>query len=263
MLALVLLALAAAPAAEETAAPVARVMLVGTFHFDDPGLDTVKVKSLDVMQAEPQAYLESLTQRIAREFRPTKVLLEYNPENETVMNERYDQYVAGDFELPENEVYQLGFRIARLAGLRGVESFDHRQIPWKAEPMLDYAQEHDPQAFADFQAEIAKITARMQQERQTLSLAELLKQHNSPEDFALNKSLYIDTNEIGAGDGWYGADAAASWWHRNFRMYGLIQKAAKPGERVLVIGGSGHVAILADLLELDAEREAADVRPLL
>ena len=46
-------------------------------------------------------------------------------------------------------------------------------------------------------------------------------------------------------------------------MYANVQKAAAPGERVLVIGGSGHIAIVADLLALDEKREAVDVRPLL
>ena len=42
------------------------VMLLGLFHFDNPGFDAVKYNPIDVMQAREQAYLVALTQRIAR-----------------------------------------------------------------------------------------------------------------------------------------------------------------------------------------------------
>lgn len=243
--------------------PPAQVMLLGTFHFNDPGQDAVKTRSLDVTAAESQQYLVELTRRIASEFRPTRILLEYTEADDELLNERYRQYVAGEFELRVNEIYQVGFRIAAASGLDHIEPFDHRDIEWQAEAMLDYAKHNDPAALKAFEERIAEITVSMQADQDKLSLKQLLVRHNSASDFALNKALYIQTNDIGAGDGYSGADAAASWWHRNFRMYANIQKAAQPGERVLVIAGSGHVAILADLLALDPEREAVDVRPLL
>jgi hypothetical protein len=73
--------------------------------------------------------------------------------------------------------------------------------------------------------------------------------------------LYIATNAIGAGDGYSGADSSASWWHRNFRMYANIQKLATPGERIIVIGGAGHTAILKQLLEIDQRLIGVDVHP--
>lgn len=243
--------------------PPAQVMLIGTFHFNDPGQDAVKTKSLDVTAAQSQRYLEVLTNRIASEFRPTRILLEYAEADDELLNGRYRQYVDGDFELRVNEIYQLGFRIAADSGLERIEPFDHREIEWRAEAMLDYARANDPAALETYEARIAQITASMQADQDTLTLRQLLKKHNSPADFAANKALYIQTNDIGAGDGYSGADAAASWWHRNFRMYANVQKAAQPGERVLVIAGAGHVAILADLLALDPKRAAVDVRPLL
>jgi hypothetical protein len=71
------------------------------------------------------------------------------------------------------------------------------------------------------------------------------------------------TNSAGAGTNFSGADAAASWWHRNFRMYANIQKLATPDTRLIVIGGQGHTAILKDLLKFDSERQAVDIVPFL
>ena len=244
-------------------APPAQVMLMGTFHFADPGLDSVKVESLDVTTANSQAYLEELSRRIAREFQPTRVLLEYAPEANARLNERYGKYLTGSYELPVNEIYQIGFRVARDSGLSAVASWDHQGVPWNAEPMFEYAKDNDPQALAAWEARIAELTAEMQKRQHTLTLRQLLQLNNDPGEFALNKALYIATNDIGAEDAYQGADAAASWWHRNFRMYANIQRAAQPGERVLVIGGAGHIAIIADLLALDDARAAKPVVPLL
>ena len=93
----------------------AQVMLFGTFHFKDAGLDLVKNEDFDVLSEESQEYLQGLAGRL-QSFKPTRVLLEYSPENDEKINERYRQYLAGEFELPANEIYQLGFRIAKLAG---------------------------------------------------------------------------------------------------------------------------------------------------
>lgn len=242
------------------AGPDAKVMLLGVFHFANPGRDVVRTDQIDVMTAENQKFLEGLTDRLAA-FGPTVVLLEFNPDNEPSMQEKYEQYLAGAFELPSNEIYQLGFRVAKKAGLRTVHSFDEREIGWQAEALFTYMPEHDPETKAKTDALIEQVTSETQQAHATKSLADLLLLSNDPEKDRLNKYMYIMTNHVGAGENFVGADAAASWWHRNFRMYANIQKHAVPGARVLAIGGQGHTAILKDLLALDRERVAVDVRP--
>lgn len=241
----------------------ARVMLLGTFHFANPGKDLVKSDVIDVRRDEAQHYLEALSHRIAREFAPTHVLLEYPAEAAEAMAERYAAYRSGEFALPVDEVYQLGFRIAEAAGLDEVTGFDVREPGWAAEPMLAWAERHAPERRAAFDALAADYGERIDEEQRTLSLPELMLLENQPARLEENKGLYLITNDLGAGDGWSGADASASWWHRNFRMYANVQQAAQPGERVLVIAGSGHVAILADLLAADPTRVGEDVRPLL
>lgn len=258
VLALLLCILPAVGSASEPA----QVLLLGTFHFRDAGLDTVKVEDINVFEASSQAFLESFAQAVAA-FAPTHVLLEYNPENEAGINDEFQQYLAGKLELPANEIYQLGFRIARLSGLAGVTSFDHREIGWAATPMLDYAKQHDPAAMAAFEQVIDDITRDEKQARATMSLQQLLLRQNDPEMERLNMALYVKTNGVGAGDGYAGADAAASWWHRNFRMYANIQRLAKPGARVVAIGGSGHMAIIRQLLALDSDRVAVSPIPYL
>ncbi|GAB3332065.1 hypothetical protein GCM10027359_02240 [Marilutibacter aestuarii] len=260
--ALVVVSAATVAATPEPASAPARVMLVGMFHFANPGRDMVKSGVVDVTTPAHQAYLDGLAARLAG-FAPTDVLAECRPGDQARYDAQFEDYVDGRFDLPTNETYQIGFRVAKLAGLEGVTCFDEDQVGWDAQPMFDYMDAHDTQARADIEARLKALSAEQDREQSSLSLAQLLQLASDPERDAINKGLYLRTNAVGAGDGFAGADASASWWHRNFRMYANIQKAATPGDRVIVLAGQGHTAILKDLLAVDDRRVAEDVRPYL
>lgn len=254
-----LLGLSALAAAAPPATAPARVMLVGMFHFANPGRDMVKNRVIDVMAPPNQTYLDGLAARLAA-FRPTEVLAECSPSEQGKYDEKFHDYVAGSFELPVNETFQIGFRVAKLAGLPGVTCFDEDEVGWDAQPMFDYMEQHEPQAKQALEAVYKSLSKSNDTEQSTLSLAQLLQLANNPARDALNKGLYLQTNDVDAGGGFVGADASASWWHRNFRMYANIQKSAAPAHRVIAIAGQGHTAILKDLLAVDGRRDAEDVR---
>jgi hypothetical protein len=254
------LALALAPQAWAQPAP-GRVLLLGLFHFDNPGLDAVKYQPIDVLQPAPQAYLEQLARRLAA-FAPTQVLLEYPPASDTRINEQYAQFRAGSFALRRNEIYQIGFRVAALAGLARVHGFDV-QAPPGEQKLWSYLPQA-PQARQQFEQLIETESRRLQQLHARLTLQDVLRQTNTAEEDRRNKGFYMLLNPVAADSGlFHGADASAHWWHRNLRMYAKVQQHAGPGERVLVIAGSGHVAILRDLLRADPLRAEEDVLPLL
>lgn len=239
-----------APAA--SAAAPARVMLIGLWHFDNPGLDAVKFKSVDVMTPTEQDYLKGLAKRIAG-FKPTRILLEYPSSRDGVMNQRYQDWQAGKFELQVNEMYQLGFRIAKEAGLKRVEGFDVRDV--KGDDSIWPHLMQDPVLSKEFAGMIADMSKRMNHMHQTMSVKELLKRNNHPDEDRENKSFYLWLNPVGTDAAPHmGSNAATQWWQRNFRMYALVQKAAQPGERVVVIAGQGHTAVMRDFLRADTKR---------
>ena len=261
---LVLLACAlAGEARAEVQAPrePARVLLLGLFHFDNPGLDAVKYTPLDVMQPAPQAYLAQLARNLAA-FAPTKVLLEYPESKDALFNQRYAEFRAGRFELPRNEIYQIGFRVARLAGLARVHGFDVA-APANDVKLWGYL-EQAPQAEAALMQLIAAESARLQAMHSSGTLEDILVTSNTPDEDLRNKGFYMLLNPVGADQGlFHGADASADWWHRNLRMYAVVQRHAAAGERVLLIAGSGHTALLRDFLRADAGRREEDVIPWL
>lgn len=257
---LVVMALLLGSSVHAETADKAQVMIMGTFHFANPGLDAVKTDQMNVMTPQNQAYLNAFANRVAA-YAPTHVLIECRPEDNVKYDALFQRYVAGDYSLPSNENYQIGFRLAKQAGLKGIICYDNRDVEWKGEALYDYIPTHEPQLEAEKQALIADFTDKITQEHKTKSLQELLLLNNEPTEDALNKFFYVLTNEAGAGTNFVGADAAASWWHRNFRMYAMIQKYAQPGTRVFALGGQGHTAIMKDMLTLDQKRQTVDVRP--
>lgn len=242
---------AQAQAAAQAPAP-AKVMFIGLWHFDNPGLDAVKYTPIDVMKPAEQAYLVALAKRIAG-FKPTRILLEYPAERDAVMNQRYQDWLAGRFELPVNEIYQLGFRIAKEAGLKRVEGFDVRDV--KGDDSIWPHLMQDPALSKEFGAMIADMSKRLTHMHKTMDMKALLRRNNHPDEDRENKSFYLWLNPIGTDAAPHmGSNASTQWWQRNFRMYALVQKAAQPGERVVVIAGQGHTAVMRDFLRADLKR---------
>ncbi|HST44561.1 MAG TPA: DUF5694 domain-containing protein [Luteimonas sp.] len=185
--------------------------------------------------------------------------MECEPAAQPAQDTAFAAYRDGAPALLTNEIQQVGFRVAKAAGLNGVTCFDERTVHWNVGPMMQYIETHEPERKAAMDATFAALSARETRNQTTLPLSRLQQLTNDAEHDRENKDLYIATNVVDAGGGFAGADASASWWHRNFRMYANVQKAAAPGRRVLVIAGAGHTAILKDLLAIDAQRDAEDV----
>lgn len=241
----------------------AQVAFLGLFHFANPGLDKVKTKQMRVTSDDNQTYLVSLSNKITNEFNPTHVLIECARSEQKKIESEYQAYLEDTFTLSINENHQIGFRVAKTAKLNAPICYDEREIQWQADALMNVMPAKAPKIQSQLNKVIQELTTLSNKMHATMSLQEILITLNEKEAETSNKSLYILTNSVGAGDTFEGADAAASWWHRNFRMYANVQRYAQPNNKVLVLGGSGHTAILKDLLALDSNREAVDIKRFL
>jgi len=257
---IVLLFMLAASAHAQEQRP--EVLLFGVFHFANPGRDVVRVDQVNVLTPKNQAYLEGLAERLCA-FRPTIVLLEFDRARNSEMQRQLDAYLEDELELESNEVYQIGFRVAKSCGVERIYGFDEDEVHWRGDLLFEYLEESEPELLQTLNEDIAKLQDDEALAHKELGLRELLIRTNDPERDRINKDFYLLTNAAGAGMNFEGADATASWWHRNIRMYANIQKYATFGERVLVIAGQGHTAILRDFLGIDRRIIAHDVMPYL
>jgi hypothetical protein len=240
----------------------AEILLLGVFHFANPGLDVVRVEHIDVSTPDNQAYLAGLAKRLC-EFKPTVILLEFDLNRESEMQEQLDSYRAGHSVLSVNENHQIGFRVAKECGVEKIYGIDEREVGWDAEPLFEHLEKSAPELLQAFNAAIVRLQTEEAAAHSELSLRELLIRANDPEQDRVNKDLYLLTNVAGARSSFEGADATARWWHRNFRMYANIQHYAKASERVLVVAGQGHMAILRDLAAIDGRIRSRDINPYL
>jgi hypothetical protein len=252
--------LAAQGAADRT--EPAQVLVLGTYHFHNPGLDVVQTEVADVLSAQKQAEIAAVVEAIAR-FRPTRIAVEKLPASAHLLDSLYAAYRAGRHELSRDETQQLGFRLAGRFGHPRLYAFDHGgEFPFGA--VMQYAQTHDP-AFVGFvQAELGRITAESNRQQREYTVGEILRMANEPRKLAADHGMYMRFARVGAGDSFVGADLLSKWYDRNIRMFGNLQRMAEPGDRVLVIVGSGHAPILRELVTYDPAMslvEAVDYLP--
>src|SRR5687767_11357575 len=100
----------------------AQVLVIGTYHMSNPGLDPINIRADDVLTPKRQ---REIAARVAR-FRPTKVAIELPWGRDSTANAFYLRYVAGSHTPDRTEMQQLGFRIAKAAGLPRVHGVDYR-----------------------------------------------------------------------------------------------------------------------------------------
>ncbi len=227
----------------------AQVMILGTYHFTGGGADLVNAEVDDYLAEERQAEIAALIDQLA-EFAPTKIAIELLPEHEAEFNEQYHAYAAGQRELTVNERQQIGMRLARRLGLDRLYAVDY-------ESDMDFdamfgaaAAAGETGLIALVQDEIAAIQAWAAEDASPdRTIAERLAGHNDTATLADLNSLYLMLAQMGGRENPVGAEQMELWWGRNLRIYSNIAAIAEPGDRVLVIYGSGHKHLLDQFVQ--------------
>jgi hypothetical protein len=238
-LAIAVLLLATLPARAEENAPVT-VMIVGTFHMSNPGHDLHNTKVDDVLSDKRQAEIARVTGALAR-FHPTVVVAEWPADLTT---QRYDAYLKGTLPPSHNEVVQLGFRLAKSAGLSTVHGIDvDGDFPY--EDVVNFAKAHGEQAVLDSaNAEVESFVKKQDALLASGSIGSVLRFVNDPALVAQGNGFYRMMLRVGAGATQPGADLLTAWYKRNFYICANLVQLAKPGDRVVVFYGSGHAFLL-------------------
>jgi hypothetical protein len=239
------------PQARSGAAGPAQVMILGTYHFANPGLDVVRTEVDDVLSATRQAEIRAIVDALAA-FRPTRIAVEHVPARAAALDSLFRAWRSGAHVLQRDETEQLGFRLAAAHGHERVHPIDHTgEFPFGA--VMAYAQQHDPPFLAMVQAELERIAGESNRQQRENTISEILRLANDPAKLAADHGMYLRFARVGAGDSQVGADLLVKWYERNIRIFSNLQLVARPGERVIVIIGNGHAPILRELASYDPE----------
>lgn len=228
-------------------APV-QVMVLGTFHLDNPGQDIANLQVDDVMQPKRQAEIGAILDGLAR-FNPTVIAVESQRRQPgTPLSERYPQFLAGTLPPSKSEVVQYGFRLAQRLQHKNVYAVDF-QGDFPFDGVMAFAKKtgRDAEIAGQIQA-IQGDIAKDSEFLKTHSLGALLRAHNDPAKIASDNAFYLDTLRYGALDEQPGAALVSAWYARNFNICARIVQTAKPGDRVLVVFGGGHAFLLRHCL---------------
>ncbi len=257
------------PAELRFSGPRAQLVLLGVFHFKDAGLDGYKPKhDIDILSAQRQTEVGELLDRLAA-FAPTRIAVEWKRADQARLDERYSKYLAGEFEIGSNEIYQLGFRLGKRLGhekLYAVDAESRRYEPWV--DSKKWAKAHDQKWVYDhdWHKRFEKLYEWEDRQKTLVPLADYLLFINSPERLAIGHGQYL-VGGFKASDGaeYPGADHLSGWWYnRNLRIFAnVLQLARSADDRVLLIIGAGHVPILRHAAQSAPDVELVEVAEVL
>lgn len=217
-----------------------KVMIVGTFHLDNPGKDVFNVQVDDVLSDARQKELAEVAASLAR-FEPTEVMVEW-PQATT--DEQYASFRAGKLPPSRNEVVQLGFRLAALRDLDRVRGIDVAgEFPF--DPVKEFAGSHgmSPRldaALAGAGKEVQVLSDRVRKD----SIGSVLRYMNTPSRALENHGFYVDMLRYGEGDTQPGARLVGAWYARNLAICARLLQSLPVGGRAVVFYGEGHAYLL-------------------
>lgn len=237
--------------------PNSELLILGTFHFNDAGLDDYKPKyRVDILSESRQQELQEVLKALEK-FKPTKIAVEVQKERQPWLDSLYTAYLEGKFELKANEIYQIGFRMGKLmqhkriyavdAAARGytdtltteehISKQEYYRQKWSAKKRAtDSLQD----------AAFFKLYAHDDSLKTTTTLLDHLLYQNSPERLRVGHGHYlIGTFKMGENLAYYGPDNAIWWYSRNSRIFHNLLQIQETGmDKVLLLIGAGHVPIL-------------------
>ena len=242
------------------------VMILGSSHFSNPGMDSFNTKMDDVLAPKRQSEIAELVQ-LLKEFRPTKIAIEVDFSRDAEINANYHNYLKGTYELKRYESDQIGYRLAKQLGHPKVYCVDYfrssTENPIIREDLEDhltdsetFAKEHNQEHLLYTPPTIeGKITQDEDgrtwiEPEKYQSIIEMYIHGNEPEGIRAGHREYLRETRIGLGDQYPGANWVAYFWYpRNLKIFANITRITESDDRILLIIGAGHVFLVQQFLE--------------
>lgn len=239
-----------------------QVMILGLFHFDNPGLDYVKSSVPDMLAPQQQKELREVLDKI-KAFKPTKIALEVEPQYNERINARYSRYLSNQDTLSRNETEQIGFRLAKELGHKSLYCVDFKKdMDFNA--IIQTAQQTGQKDFLQrFQQAMGFIQVQIDRMAK-MPLGEHLYAHNNLADAEHAHGAYLLMATVGKDSNYTGANVIAGWYERNLKIaMNVLRTIESPQDRVLVLFGAGHLPLLYHYFKYSPDVEVVNVEKYL
>lgn len=233
------------------------VLVIGTYHMANPGIDWFNIEADDVLTEERQSEIEEVIRRLLK-FEPTKVAVE-GPFRDPQLAKRFAN-IANGAPMLRNEIDQLGIRLALAAEHSEIYGIDVQDVFF--DPELETLAAKTPEHQASWTAlqnegrEVVEEISRFLQEH---SVLETLRYLNSPEALRQNLAAYLDLIlPIFEPENYVGPDVVGNWYRRNLRIFANLTSIASNGDRIVVFYGQGHAPLLSHFISVSTRFILAD-----
>lgn len=237
------------------------ILIVGMFHMSNPGQDQYGTKVGDLTGESKQAEIALVRKKLAA-FAPTKIAIE-SPFKGGNAAKDYEAFLAGKYALTVNETDQIGFTLAKELGHKAIHAVDFPmwmdgRVPaeiGKPKPR-PAASPEPPSPPSETPAIYREAQARIERD----SVLDVLRFLNGWEYTRKDGALYVDNLKPDpySGDLYETSNLLTNWYKRNLRIFTNVYRVTEPGDRVLILIGSGHNAILRQLAIDSADYCLAD-----
>ena len=244
------------------------VLLIGTFHFSNPGLDLSKLNSMDILSPERQAEIGKVVSLISK-FNPSKFFVEYPFDRQQKLDSIYSCFLHNQSTAPlknTNEIYQLAFKTGKEVSLKSISAIDFNvSLPFDS--LMATYEKRGQTALRDSMLSDVK---QFEQEFNGMvigkrTILDILLYFNTPRYRKWDLSSYTTLiTRAGEKSDLVGPFTAAEWYRRNITMLSVLQKTLEPTDnRVVVLLGASHIALFEQLLKLDPSIKVVELRDLM
>jgi len=242
-----------------------QILLLGTFHFENPGLDVAKVNTFNVMSDKSQKELENITNKI-KKFGPDKIFIEWNYQKQDNLDKFYNKNTDSLLHKDADEIVQLALRSAKKLGHKKLYGIDYNNADFPYDSLVKGMKEANQLDLIRKNEETMKYYQTDHNKKITkYSLTELLLDINTKASIEGNIGWYLQTAiKGGKKDNFVGAFLVSEWYRRNLYMYALIQKLTESqDDKIMVLLGAGHTAMIREFVEHNPEFEIVELATVL
>ncbi|MDN3586337.1 DUF5694 domain-containing protein [Pedobacter aquatilis] len=255
------------------------VLLIGTFHYNNPNFDAVKTDAFDVLGDKSQRELEQISDKI-KQYNPDKIFVEWNFDKQAKLDSLYQLYLDGKYDkfikekyknaddlafYKENEIFQLAFRAAKKSNLAKVNGIDYYiDLPFDT-VMNSIKSAKQKELMNEINAFVKKSGEEANLKRKTMSLTELMLDLNTPAARKANAGFYLKAiNKAGSNESFAGAYSVSEWYRRNLYMYSLVQKLTQSTDKkIVILLGSGHISMIKEFINLEDKFKIVELKDVL
>ncbi len=224
--------------------PPIQVMVLGTYHFGNPGQDLHNMKVESVLTPAKQAELANVAARLAK-FNPTKIAIEALSDRVDYGVKKFGEFTPEKLATNPDERVQIAFRLAHQLGQTIVYGIDEQSKTMDYFPFdkVDaYARTHgQADALTRLQENVERMVKEMEAAQKTTPIRLMLANENEPARIlADHQNFYYGLLAFGDQKELPGAELNAAWYQRNAKIFAKLIQIARPGDRVIVAFGAGH-----------------------